>query len=260
MAAGVNLTIIVIAGNEEKMIGDCLKSASFAKEIILSTNSTDKTVEIAKKIIPHVAVYRDPISSRPFNFSQARNRAFKKAHSGWVMYLDADERIPVSLRREIIKTTKGTPGLFTNFDIPRANYFLGKRVKYGGTYPDYVKRLFWKNNFSGYTGAVHEQPSVSGPGSALQNDLLHLTHRDLTSMLEKTIKWTEIEAKMLFDSNHPLVVWWRFPRMMFTKFWQRFIKEQMWKDGMVGLVSVIFEVFDTFIIYARLWEIQQNQN
>jgi hypothetical protein len=46
---------------------------------------------------------------------------------------------------------------------------------------------------------------------------------------------------------------------MFTKFWERAIKESMWKDGIVGWISIIFEMFDTFIIYAKLWELQQKK-
>ncbi len=75
-------------------------------------------------------------------------------------------------------------------------------------------------------------------------------------MLEKTLVWTDMEAQALFDAQHPPVFWWRFPRMMLTKTWQRLIKEQMWRDGTVGWISVIFESFDTFIIYAKLWEKQ----
>jgi hypothetical protein len=79
-------------------------------------------------------------------------------------------------------------------------------------------------------------------------------------MVNKTLAWTDTEAKALFKADHPPVVWWRFIRMMFTKAWERLIKQQMWRDGQVGWVSVIFEVFNTFLIYARLWELQQKQN
>jgi glycosyltransferase involved in cell wall biosynthesis len=260
VVVGNSLSVIIVAGNEEKMIADCLKSCAFADEVIICHNSTDNTIKLAKQIYPKVIIKENKLNQQKFDFAVARNIGFKEARSSWVLYLDCDERITLALSKEIIKITKSKEVPFTNYDIPRANYFLGQRVRYGGTYPDYVKRLFLRSSFSGYVGSLHEQPQISGPSSVLKNDLIHLTHRDLTSMLEKSIKWTVIEAEMLHDSGHPPVVWWRFPRMMFTKFWQRFVKEQMWRDGIVGLISVIFEVFDTFIIYARLWEIQQKRN
>jgi hypothetical protein len=79
-------------------------------------------------------------------------------------------------------------------------------------------------------------------------------------MVNKTLVWTDMEAQALFQNNHPPIVWWRFIRMMLTKIWERLIVQKMWRDGTVGWISVLFETFDTFLIYARLWEIQQKQN
>lgn len=255
----MKLSIIVLAGNEAEVISDCLKSANFADEIILVlANSTDDTKKIAKslKLPLKIVETKDEYNK---NFSKWRNLGYKASSGEWLMYLDADERITPELRDEITKTII-KPLSNSYYVIPRANHFLGKRVRYGGSYPDYVKRLYFRKNFSGYQGYLHEEPLVKGEFGYLKNDLLHFTHRNLSSMINKTLVWTDMEAQALFDSNHPPVVWWRFPRMMFTKIWQRLIKEQMWRDGIVGWISVIFEAFDTFIIYARLWEKQEYES
>lgn len=251
----MTLSLIILAGNESEVISDCLKSASFADEIILVlANSTDNTKKIAKSLnLPLKIIETKDEYNR--NFSKWRNLGYQAATGDWILYLDADERITPELQKEIISTINTTK-LFNYFVIPRANYFLGKRVRFGGSYPDYVKRLYFREKFSGYQGYLHEEPIIKGDLGYLKNDLLHYTHRNLTSMLQKTIVWTDMEAEALFDDKHPPVVWWRFPRMMLTKFWQRLIKEQMWRDGTVGWISVLFECFDTFIIYARLWEKQ----
>ena len=251
----MKLSIIVLAGNEAEVIKECLESASFADEIILVlANSSDDTEKIAKTLkLPLKIIKTNDEYNK--NFSKWRNLGYKAATGDWLLYLDADERITSLLRDEITKTII-RPLTFTYYVIPRANHYLGKRVRFGGSYPDYVKRLYFRQNFSGYQGYLHEEPVITGQLGYLKNDLLHFTHRDLSSMLQKTLVWTDMEAEALLDSNHPPVVWWRFPRMMFTKIWQRLIKEQMWRDGTVGWISVIFETFDTFIIYARLWEKQ----
>jgi len=252
----MKLSIIVLAGNEAQVIKDCLLSASFADEIILVlANSTDETKNIAKSLkLPLKIVETTDEYNR--NFSKWRNLGYKNATGDWLLYLDSDERITPTLRQEILRIINQKTD-FTYYVIPRANHFLGKRVRHGGSYPDYVKRLYFKKSFSGYKGYLHEEPIVKGDFGYLKNDLLHYTHRDLTSMLQKTLVWTDMEAQALFEAKHPPVYWWRFPRMMFTKFWQRLIKEGMWRDGVVGWISVLFEVFDTFIIYARLWEKQE---
>jgi glycosyltransferase involved in cell wall biosynthesis len=249
------LSIIVLAGNEADLINDCLKSASFADEIVLVlANSTDDTQKIAKTLKLPLKIIKTTDEYHK-NFSKWRNLGYKAATGDWILYLDADERITPSLRDEITKTII-KPFNDSYFVIPRANYFLGKRVHFGGSYPDYVKRLYLRKDFSGYHGYLHEEPIVKGSFGYLKNDLLHFTHRNLTSMLQKTIIWTDMEAQALLDARHPPVLWWRFPRMILTKIWERLIKQQMWRDGTVGWISVIFEAFDTFIIYARLWEKQ----
>ena len=75
-------------------------------------------------------------------------------------------------------------------------------------------------------------------------------------MLEKTLVFTGYEASLRLDSKHPLVVPWRFIRVMATEFWQRFGKMQAWRDGPEGIIDGLFQVFNMFIIYARLWEMQ----
>ncbi len=251
-----NLSIIILAGNEEKMIVDCLKSCFFAEEIILvAANSTDNTINLAKQTIPLIKIIKTNDGYNR-NFSKWRNLGLKNSTKDWILYIDSDERVDQFLQKEISKIVTNK-SQFSHFAIPRANFYLGKRVKHGGSYPDYVIRLFQKKYLHGYQGILHEQPQVDGQISYLKSDLSHFTHRDLSSMLQKTLVWTDMEAKALYDHNHPPVVWWRFIRMMFTKIWERLIKQQMWKDGTVGWISVIFETFDTFLIYARLWEIQQ---
>ncbi|MBP6891826.1 glycosyltransferase family 2 protein [Candidatus Shapirobacteria bacterium] len=253
----MKLSIIILAGNEETMIKDCLRSAKFADQIVLVlANSTDKTENVAKSMkIPLTVIKTTDEYNK--NFSKWRNLGYKAAKHDWLFYLDADERITPDLQIEIIKTINLSKHKYSHYAIPRANFYLGKRVHFGGSYPDYVKRLYRRSHFSGYKGYLHEEPVIRGKISYLKNDLLHFTHRDLNSMLQKTLSWTDMEAQALYDSHHPPVYWWRFPRMIFTKFWERLVKQQMWRDGTVGWISAIFESYDTFIIYAKLWEKQK---
>lgn len=254
-----NISIIILAGNEEEMIIDCLKTCSWVEEIILvAANSSDNTVLLAQKTIPKIKIVKTTDEYNK-NFSKWRNLGFNASTKDWLLYIDADERITPKLKLKIIKTVN-SKGSITHYAFPRANYFLGQRVKHGGTYPDYVKRLYQKKYFNGYKGILHEEPLIIGELGYIYEDLLHYTHRNLTSMVKKTLVWSDTEAQALFKSGHPPVVWWRFIRMILTKLSERLIKQQMWRDGPVGWISAIFESYNTFLIYARLWELQQKQN
>lgn len=248
----MKLSVIIIARNEEKMIKDCLKSVKWADEVILvDTGSTDKTPQIAKK-------YRAKVINIPFKkleFARWRNVGLKAAKGDWVLYVDADERVTPGLRKEVQDVIGDTQ--YVAFKIPRRNFYLGKEVRYGGAWPNYVKRLFLKKNLRRWERELHEDPVFEGKMGRLKNPLTHLTHRDLSSMVEKTQEWSKIEAKLLYKANHPPVTWWRILRMMLSEFWYRGIKLQGLRDGTVGWIEVIFQMFSRFITYARLWEMQR---
>ena len=93
-----NLSIIILAGNEEEIIEKCLKSCRFASEIILvAANSTDKTKTIVKKIATNwktkVKII-ETFDEYNKNFSKWRNLGYKNASKQWILYIDADEIIP----------------------------------------------------------------------------------------------------------------------------------------------------------------------
>jgi len=247
----MKLSAIIITKNEEQMIGDCLRSLQFADEIIVvDTGNTDKTNQIAKQYKAKIVEY-----SGPRDYSAFRNTVTPHARGEWLLYIDADERVPVELQAEIQRKIIQS-GSTVAYDIPRKNIYLGKELKYGGWGGDYVTRLIKKSALKKWVNPLHEQPQFTGSSEKLTSRLLHISHRDLSSMLEKTLLFTQHEAKLRFDAAHPPMTWWRFFRVMFTEFWYRFIKLAAWRDGTEGVIDGIFQVFNTFIIYARLWEMQ----
>jgi len=250
----VKLSIIIVARNEQEMIEDCLKSAVWVDELILlDTGSNDKTIKIAEsygaKIILSQTKERD--------FAAWHNQGKKEAKNDWLFKLDADERITPELQKEIQMVIKNREYLV--YALPRRNFLLGEPMSYGGWYPDYQIRLFKKEKLIRWEGKLHERPIFKGELGYLKNPMMHLTHRDLSTMVEKTKDWSKIEAQLLFNANHPPVTWWRILRMMFAEFWERGLKKQGWRDGTVGWIEIIFQMFSRFITYARLWEMQSKK-
>lgn len=248
----MKLSVIIITKNEEEMIKDCLESVrQLADEIIIvDSGSKDKTLEIAKKYTDRIFTYKNG------SFSDWRNFGLKKAKGDWVLYIDADERVTASLRDEI-KNAKSKN--INAYAIPRRNFYLGREMRYGGAWPDYVKRLFEREKLSRWEGKLHEEPVFEGKLGHLKEPMIHITHRDLSSMIEKTRQWSKIEADLLYEAGHPPVTWWRIIRIMLSEFWKRGIKLQGWRDGTVGWIEIIFQTFSRFITYARLWEMQQEK-
>jgi len=240
---------VIIAKNEEKMIGEALESLSFCDEIIvINNNSTDNTNSIAEK--KNAKVY--DINST--DFSKLRDYGLEKSSGDWILYLDADERISEPLRDEIKKHILGESG-YSAYFLRRKNYYFGKNE-----WPkiEKIERLFKKQNLKGWKGQLHESPIIEGSIGELDGYIFHFTHRDLESMLDKTIEWSSVEALLRYNSGHPQITWWRFPRVMITAFLNSYIKQQGFRAGAVGIIESMYQSFSMFITYAKLWELQHN--
>ena len=260
------LSVIIIARNEEKKIEDCIKSVKWADEIVVIDNaSNDKTVKVAKKLGARVF---DGKKEWILNYSALRNLGKKKVKGNWIFYVDADERVTFELKNEIqnilkihlsetigLKKKLATSG-YSAYAIPRKNIILGREMKYGGWYPDYVKRLFLKEDLRKWEGKLHEEPVFEGYMKHLKEHLIHIKHDNLEEMVEKTNKWSVLEAKMLYDSGHPKMAWWRFIRIMLTELWIRLIKNKGFMDGPEGVIYSFYQMWSKFITYAKLWELQ----
>ena len=242
------ITGVIIAKNEEKMIAEALNSLSFCDEILVIDNgSTDKTKEIAEK--KGAKVYELKVN----DFSELRNFALGKATGDWILYLDADERIDSDLKDSIKKNILNSSG-YSAFALKRKNYYFGNHE---WPYIEKMERLFKKDKLKEWKGKLHESPVIEGKVGQLDGFILHFTHRDLESMLNKTIEWSTQEALLRYNSGHPRMTWWRFPRVMASGFLSSYIKQEGYKAGVTGIVESIYQAFSMFITYAKLWELQK---
>lgn len=246
------LSVVVIAKNEEKNIEGCLKSVVWADEIVLIDNgSTDRTVIIAKQ-------YKAKIFSvLSGSYKDLRNEGARQASGEWLFYLDADERVTSKLQDEIIQLTgsRVEHGMTSSaYAIPRQNIILGKKMRFGGWWPDYVKRLFLKSKLTGWRGELHEEPEFKGELGLLKEPMIHLKHDNLHDMAKKTNKWSNIEAKLLLDAHHPQMAPWRFFRVLLTELGDRLLVKKGLLDGPEGVVYATYQSFSKFITYAKLWE------
>ena len=243
-----SIAAIILTKNEEEMLPDCLESVKFCDEIIVvDDGSDDDTLKIAKR-------YKAKIVEAKGGFSKKRNQGAKKAGSEWLFYIDADERATPLLRKEIEGVIKKDG--FTAYAIPRKNILLGREMKHGGWWPDYVLRLIKKDALKEWQGKLHEQPKIKGETKKLKNPLTHISHRNLSDMVEKTNDWSDIEAELLYKVDHPKMTWWRFLSAGFREFWYRGIKKVGFLDGIPGVIEVLYQSFSKMITYAKLWEMQ----
>lgn len=246
------LSMVVIVKNEESRIKACLESVKWADEIVIVDNgSEDKTLEIAE-------AYTDKISKVNKNdFASLRNLAMEQTKGDWVLFVDADERVTESLKKEIEVMVALSE--FSAYAISRRNIIFGTEVKYGPFWPDWVIRLLKKSDFEEWVGKVHEQPKFKGSLGYSKNSLLHLTHRSIDQIVLKSLEWSKIDANLRLDVNHPKMSGWRFLRIFITEIFNQGILRKGFFSGTVGIMDCLLQAFSMYMTYVRLWEMQQSK-
>lgn len=143
------LSVCIIAKNEEKHIGECLKRlSSYGFEIVLTdTGSTDRTLAVAEK-------YTDRIYHFDWcdDFSAARNFCMEKASHDWILSLDCDEYIEKLDLAALGRCMEAHPDRAGRILI-RSRFLRDGLTSYEQTR---VSRLADRRYFH-FTGAVHEQ-------------------------------------------------------------------------------------------------------
>jgi hypothetical protein len=231
------LSAILLTLNEEKHLPDCLASVRWADEVVVFDSfSTDRTVEIARAAGARVV-------QRHFdNYAGQRNAALAATEAGWVLFVDADERVPPGLAEEI-------RGVLTNTEsgwwIPRHNYLFGKLTLHAGWYPDYQLRLL-RRAAARYDPArpVHELVQLQGAAGRLTSPLIHLNYETVTEFIRKQTGYAKYDAERLalegvrVRPGHLLT-------MPVRQFWWRFMALQGWRDGLHGLrLSLLMARFE----------------
>jgi glycosyltransferase involved in cell wall biosynthesis len=172
------LSVVIISKNEENYIGDAIKSADFADEVLLLDNySKDNTCNIAKKLGARVE------NHHWLGFGPQKNLAVNLAKNDWVFVLDSDERIPLKLQSEIISTLKNPS--FDGYLVGRLNNFFGKNILTCGLYPDYSLRLFNRNSGNFNNAPIHERVEIKSKVSKLKNHMIHLAYNNVDEFIEK---------------------------------------------------------------------------
>ncbi len=148
------ISVTIITGNEEDNIRECLESVKWADEIIVvDSESSDKTVEIAKEYTDKVFIHKWE------GYASQKNYALNLATNDWILSIDADERVTPDLAEEMINSSLDQ---HNGYKIRRENYFIGKKITGCGWGNDYQVRLFKKNRTKLSNRLVHEGFIVDG--------------------------------------------------------------------------------------------------
>lgn len=160
----------MIVKDEERHLARSLDSVGglAAEQIVVDTGSADRTREIA--VARGATVI--PFDFTRVDFAAARNCAVGRAAGGWILMLDADERLDRDCAPLIAELTQGSEN---------AGYFLERRnfsTDSERAATDYVVRLFPNRPEYRYRGRVHEtiDASILAGGGRLRKSGIRIDH------------------------------------------------------------------------------------
>ncbi len=243
------LSVAIITKDEEKRLPECLKSVSFADDIVVvvDSRSTDRTAEIAEEF--GCRVFIEDWKGDGLQ----KNSAVNKCKHEWIFLLDADERISIEAKEVIVKVLQKPEA--DAYRFKRKNYLHGKWMKHSGYWPDRQVCLVKKTKGS-FHSVVHEQWVTNGRVQDSDAHIEHYAFSNYSDMLETLNNYSTIIARELFTSGKrvtPLSPLYHGIGM-FLKIY--FLKWGI-LDGMDGLVTALTKAGGSFFKYAKLLELQR---
>ncbi len=242
-----SLTLIIITLNEAANIEACLRSASFADEIIvLDSGSNDGTPDLARAMGALVHSTTDwP------GFGPQKNKVLALATGEWIFSLDADERITPELRDEIVSIISENSSR-NIFSVPRLSSYCGQYMMHSGWNPDYVVRLFRRGTAKFSDDLVHERLLTQEMVVKLKFPLLHLSFPDFESVLEKVNRYSTAGAKTMAKNGKSTSLSGAIGHGVWA-FFRTYILRRGFLDGQLGLALAISNAEGTYYRYAKRW-------
>lgn len=181
------------------------------------------------------------------DFSIARNELLKKAKTEWVLFLDSDEALSKSLKREILKSIREPQNKqIQGYYVLRKNYFRGQYI---GT--DKILRLVKKNS-GRWVRAVHEvfvPFDKSHPRGVIRSPLIHNAANNLRDYITKINFYSSLHAQAnKREGKKPTL----FKIIIYPKV--KFVQSLLMGRG---VVFSILQAFHSFLAWSELWILQR---
>lgn len=198
-----NLTVIILTFNEYLHIERVIRSAQQVAQDILVVDSfsTDDTVKLARKLGARV------LQNAWVNHSVQLNWALAQGdiRSEWVMRLDADEYLDEELIHILPATLERAKQDVGGFEMNRPTTFLGKRIRHGGMWPQWLLRV-WRNGWARCESRWMDEHVVLDRGTVarISGLIIDDNHNYLTWWVQKHNQYASREAVDLLDQKFGL--------------------------------------------------------
>jgi glycosyltransferase involved in cell wall biosynthesis len=273
----MSLAAIILTKDEERDLPGCLASLQGLADVVfvVDSGSVDRTTEIARSMGALVLEH-------PFvNQAKQMNWAIENVQTDaeWVLRIDADERIDEELSRSLrdlmSKVDLGVSGIV----MARRTVFLGKRLRFGGTFPVQLLRV-WRNGHGACEDRWMDEHIVLRGGSTVQSEgeLVHLIPKSMAEWSRKHIWYAErecldvesggasvaeaLEGQAAQKRKAKTAVYYRLPSVLrvFGYWVYRYFGQLGFLDGKAGFIYHFLQGFWYRLLVDVMLEERRNRN
>lgn len=243
------ISVAIITKNEAKRLPDCLRSVSFADEVIVvDACSEDHTVEIAKSL--GASVFIEPWRG----FSVQKQSAVDHCRNKWVLILDADERVPPETASCIKEITRNSAKGASAYSLKRKNYLHGRWIKSCGWWPNRVIRLVDRSQGAFDGKSVHESWRTTGSVIPLETSIKHLSFSNYSDLIKKMDHYSSLGSVSLHNETNSTNPFRALARGSWM-FFKTYFLELGCLDGFDGFIISITNAGGSFFKYAKYREL-----
>lgn len=204
------ISVCMIVKNEADNLPALLRSIEplDAELVVVDTGSTDATVEIAKAAGAKVS-----FMEWRKDFALARNASLERATRPWILWLDADDRLPPESVEPVLRVSREP--------AERALSFLVKNTTDGGaTGSEFSQiRMFPSHPRLRFSGAIHEQvyPALFALGIPLEYSQImvhHTGYTDPATVKAKQVRNRDILQERVAAGDCGAIQWYQMATSM----------------------------------------------
>lgn len=191
-SSGSGISVMIFTLNEALHLPSCLAALTWCDDVIvIDSLSSDETEEISR------ASGARFFSNQFAGFGAQRNWALDSAKPKhrWILILDADERVPTELAKEMLGIAEADCAGVGAFRVRRRFYMWGRWLKHSSLYPTWVVRFIHRDRVRYINRGHAETQTIEGELRDLENDLIDENLKGIDEWFERQNRYSRKEAE-----------------------------------------------------------------
>ncbi|MFA7653844.1 MAG: glycosyltransferase [Candidatus Magasanikbacteria bacterium] len=253
-----NITFLVFTFNEEKRIEYVIRNLiHYGEVLVLDDGSTDKTRQISEASGARFVV-RPKLEIDYAENQQMFDFIKPLVKTDWIFWGYADNLMPKSLLEKLVELSSSDKYKYVL--LPIFTYNLGKV-----DYPmekGYSPRFFRKDFINFFNNYVHGLGKFTGFSDEIiklpmkdEFAIRHFSVYNIKKFIGNHMRVADLEASERYGAKKKFSIWRMFISML--RYFYIYYRDG-YKNGRVGLISALSLSFYRFMMFARLYEIENN--